>query len=48
MTEFTDMIALKVGADTVLISSEKAARKHAYVKEATVKKQSFVVSFDRV
>ncbi len=46
--EFEKMISLKVGAKKLEINAQSAARKHSVVKEVTVKKQEFVLSFDVV
>ncbi len=44
---FTKMIALKVGASHMVIESAVAAKKHTHMAEVAVKKQNFVISFDK-
>ena len=48
LKEFESMIARKVGADKLLLAQTKAARSHKHVLEFNVKKQSFVMAFDKV
>ncbi|MAG60794.1 isoleucine--tRNA ligase [archaeon] len=47
VSKFTEMIQAKVGASHVLVESKKAAKKHKHTVEAKVKKQEFVISFDK-
>ena len=45
--KFEQMIKQKVGANHLVIASCRAAKKHTFVSETVVKKQKFVIGFDK-